>query len=292
MNKLTIFFSLLTFIAYGQTEKTYLDTFPCRLQCSIKGNPIHFDPYYNGHLCENFNPKQADFSKEYLDLQTRKYAKGSNQLRHYLKYDFSSVWLTNKLQQNGVIGLNYQRIQFHIDKVTKSNQDTYIVYGKSKVKDNICDFKGELKLLKQFVSIECDEPANKMCSDLFGSYTFYEDSSQSHSGVFSGIMECFINLDCTKTRIILDESESIADGYYNRTFVGTWTDYKTKQSKKCIWGDYRLPFVFDFMCGDGEMSACDKYKMNGWQTFNDNSEFVMTGKDQWELKDKWWLTRK
>ena len=196
------------------------------------------------------------------------------------------------MQQNGVLGLNYQRIQFHIGKVVRSQDkpDTYIIYGKSKVNDNICNFSGELKLLKLFFT-ECEDSSFNKCGELFGSYKFFEDRAQYHSGVFMGIMECSVRSDSTGKRMLLDDSFDGADGYWNRTFIGTWTDYKTKQAKKCIWGDYRLPFTFDFDCGDGEMMVCDKYKMNGWQTFNNISEYVKVGQDKWELKNMWWITK-
>lgn len=292
MNKITtIFFCLLTVsTCLGQTFKdaSYCDRSWCKVP---KDHPYHFDPYYNGHLCENFNPQQTDFSKEYFELQTKRYSKNTDQLQQSLKYDYSSIWLSDTWHQNGVIGLNYQRIQFHIDKVTKSKTkpDTYVITGKSKVKDNICNFSGELKLLKLFF-IGCEDTTFKKCGELFGSYTFYEDSLQNHSGVFKGIMECSVRLDSSGKRMLLDDGSDGADGYWNRTYIGTWTDYKTKQAKKCIWGDYRLPFVFDFMCGEGAMRACDKYAMNGWQTFNDNSEYL-TVNEKRELKDKWWLRK-
>ena len=281
---------LFTSICFGQAKK---DTSYCeRSWCTFpKDHPAHFDPYYNGHLCENFDPGQTDFSKEYFDLQTKRFATTTDQFPQSVKYDFSSTWLTGETEQNGVIGLNYQRIEFHIDKVARSKNKpgTYIIAGKSKVKDNICNFSGELTLLKLYYFPACDDTSFRKCGELFGSYTFYEDSSQQHSGVFRGIMECSVYLDSSHKRILLDQSSSVADGYWNRTFIGTWTDYKTKQSKKCIWGDYRLPFVFDFMCGDGEMRACDKYVMNGWQSFNDKTEYIEVAEGKWELKDKWWL---
>jgi hypothetical protein len=78
---------------------------------------------------------------------------------------------------------------------------------------------------------------------------------------------------------------ALADGYNNRTFVGTWISYSMKAVKKCIWGDYRLPFTFDFDCGDGEMHVCEKYVQNGWTTFNSSEEYDVTG-DKAILK--WW----
>ena len=194
-------------------------------------------------------------------------------------------------QQNGIIGINYQRIQFHIDNITlSSDSDTYIIKGKSKVNNNICDFKGELKLLKLFYG-ECDDPKYKKCAELFGSYILFEDSLQNHSGFFKGIMECSVYIDHKGKKMLLDESSDVADGYRNRTFVGVWIDYKTKKTKKCIWGDYRLPFNFGFDIGDGEMYISDKYRMNGWKDFNNGSEYIQVSNnrnDKWLLKDKWW----
>lgn len=252
------------------------------------------DPYYNGHLNEKYNPAQIDFSKEYLQIRIKSYNREPDKLEQTVKYDFSSVWLNGNWEQNGVIGQNYQRIQFHIDKVTKSTRDpyTYLINGKSKVNKNICDFKGEIKLLSVFLCDSCDYSEYKDCGGLFANYTFFEDSSQNHSGVFKGVTECSIYLDKTTQAMKVDESSSGADGYWNRSFIGIWIDYKSNKEKKCIWGDYRLPFTFDFDCGDGEMHVNDKYVNNGWQTFGDGTEYVAVGNDKFEIKDKWWLMKK
>ena len=90
----------------------------------------------------------------------------------------------------------------------------------------------------------------------------------------------FSLIDHEKRSIKIDESFGIADGYYNRTYVGIWKSYKTDKKKKCIWGDHRLPFTFDFDCGDGEMRVCDKYVANGWLSFNDGSDF--------KIINRWW----
>lgn len=287
---------VLTFnLSYSQNVKSSKNKNYCPQQrCNLNpDNPAHFDPYYNHHLCENFNPEQIDFSKEYFELRTKHYVKEYNKLQQTKNYDFSPIWITRNSQQNGVLGQNYQRIQIYIEKVivTKS-LDTYLVVGKSKVNRNICGFKGSIKLLKVFLDDSCENSEYKVCGELFASYVFYEDSSKNHSGIFKGITECSFYLDKTGKQMNVDESSDGADGYWNRTFVGTWTEYKTAITRKCIWGDYRLPFTFDFDCGDGEMMVCDKYKMNGWQTFSDGSELISVGKDKWEIKNKWWLTKR
>ena len=246
-------------------------------------------PYYNRMLGKYYSPLKVDFSKEYLELQTKRHINFQDQLQQSLNYDFSSIWLTNDDQQNGIIGFNYQRIQIHISKVSKdiNTPDTYFVKGKSKVNNNICDFSGEIKLIRL---LYVNYKGAEVEYDLFATYLFYEDSTQNESGVFKGTMECAVHLDSTKTKMILDEFMVGADGYWNRTFVGTWTNYKTNDSKKCIWGDYRLPFTFDFDCGDGELMVCDKYVNNGWKTFNGGLEYIIVGNER-ELKDKWWIKK-
>lgn len=41
----------------------------------------------------------------------------------------------------------------------------------------------------------------------------------------------------------------------NRSYVGTWQSYKNPATvKRCMWGDNRLPFRFDFDIGAGEIA--------------------------------------
>jgi hypothetical protein len=55
-----------------------------------------------------------------------------------------------------------------------------------------------------------------------------------------------------------------ADGFSNNQFIGSWTSYKTDASKKCNWGDYRIPECGDLDIGAGELSISEKYSKNGW----------------------------
>lgn len=254
--------------------------------CTLrKDHPAHFDPYYNGHLCENFNPKQSDFSKEYLMLQS---SQGSQDVVDDLSdYDLSGIWPTIDGQQNGVIGLDYARIRIHISSASRDTKDKllYHVKGKSNVKDNVCDFTGTVRLVNAYAG--SDESEHEHSGRLFAEYTFYEDKTQKHVGTFQGIFECFYYIDLKTKKAYIDESSNIADGYYNRTYVGTWKGYNSTSGKKCIWGDYRLPFTFDFDCGDGEMIVCEQYEKNGWEAYNKREEFeIVDGKKV--IKDKWW----
>ena len=286
---LTILCILTTLVnVNSQTQdkapRGYCDWGGCGLP---KEDEAHFDPYYNGHLCENFDPKQSDFSNEYLKLRTRH--AGKNMIQNLGALDLSAIWTTIDDQQNGVLGLDCKRIKIFIQKVTKDTKENlvYHVTGKSNVNGNICDFTGQIRLLKAYQFTTDSESEHENSGDLFAEYSFNEDKTQKHVGFFNGVFECFYYLDKKSKKGFLDESSDIADGYFNRTYVGTWTSYSTKAIKKCIWGDYRLPFTFDFDCGDGEMHVCDKYIQNGWTTFNGGAEYDFVN-DKAVLKDKWW----
>jgi len=87
----------------------------------------------------------------------------------------------------------------------------------------------------------------------------------------------------------LDTTYIDADGYANNTFVGVWTQYTTRDVKKCICGDYRLPYTFDFDKGDGEMYVNPKYRANGWQSYDDNTESIFDSTSgRFIPVDQWW----
>jgi len=274
-----------------------------------------FGAYLEDDSNNSYGTRQTGIGKEYFDsrLKSELLAGRKNELPQSLNYDYSSIWSTeNNTQsagintyknhpQNGIIGINYQRIEMYIGKVTKSKDraDTYLVTGKSKVNNNICDFSGKIRLINMFYN-DCGDDSDSndrskyantpKCAVLFAEYLFYEDGAQNNAGFFNGITECSVRVN--KTKMLLDESMYFADGYSNRTFVGTWTDYKTKNSKKCIWGDYRLPLTPGFDCGDGEMIVCGEYVKNGWQPHQDGSELAWNEREQkYDIKDKWWLKK-
>lgn len=78
------------------------------------------------------------------------------------KYDLSKLWTLNRFQiENdtvsierkaplGFIGENYQRFQIHFISAIKNpnNQLEYFIYGKTKVKENICNFQGIITIIE------------------------------------------------------------------------------------------------------------------------------------------------
>jgi len=258
----------------------------------------YIDPFSSFDQFNNYNPQTIDFSKEFYKqsvwvLLNEEKAKDVTSL--ISRYNISQLWLKNSKDnnQNGIIGKNYKRIRIHFSKVIKDslNPLIYWAWGKSKVGNNICDFKGRFKIIKILRYPKDSEIPGG--GEIFGSYKLNEDSSQSYSGSFKGIFNSTYNIDTAKSKIYLDESMSIADGYSNNVFVGTWTEYKNGNQKKCIWSDYRLPYCFDFDEGTGEMYVNKKYEKNGWKSFNDNSEYIYNKqKKTYELKNKWWVNQK
>jgi hypothetical protein len=64
-------------------------------------------------------------------------------------FDFSQLFLhTDNSIIYGFIGNNYQRLRIKFITVTKSESlsNTYLVYGKSMVKKNICEFRGAISI--------------------------------------------------------------------------------------------------------------------------------------------------
>ena len=91
----------------------------------------------------------------------------------------------------------------------------------------------------------------------------------------------YCHIDEDNKKVCLDIDLGGGDGYNQRNYVGTWQSYKTNATKRCIWGEYRLPYTFDFDIGDGEMRINPKYNSPEWEQWQ--SEFFNP-----EEKISWW----
>jgi hypothetical protein len=191
------------------------------------------------------------------------------------EYDFSNIWLVTENQNvYGIIGDEHQRISIKLISVFRvSNRPfLYEVYGKSKVKDNICGFYGnivikEIREVKELHFGLDDEYADKGIKNqgiLIADYEFYESKEQKHSGIFTGTLysKWYMN---SKNEIVYDNIEFISDGYLNNAFVGVWKNYSIGKEKNCNWADYRVPIAkLDFDIGAGEFSVSEEYWNKGW----------------------------
>jgi hypothetical protein len=192
----------------------------------------------------------------------------------------------------GYVGEDYQRFQIHFISVEKSKTNPYVysLYGKTKVKDNICAFKGTLRIIEAREFRASDMPTYKqgfaMCE-----VNLYEDSTLSSSGLIRGKLKSEFLID-NKGRFRYDALNFSADGFFNNQFVGTWTSYRTGTSKKCNWGDYRIPESGDLDIGVGEFSIDEKFVNNGWQNYKlawgTSPETSEVEKARQMEKEEWW----
>jgi len=192
----------------------------------------------------------------------------------------------------GVIGDRYQRFFIHYNTITKSgtNPYQYRVTGKTKVKENICDFSGTITILKAgLYTKQFDYRYKQGFAECL--VNFNENSIQPSAGFIKGKLT---------TKFYLDENGNIqyddllfgADLYFNNQCEASWTSYTSKISRKVNWGDYRIPGNTGFDIGDGEFMIAEKYVNNGWQNYklaiNGDPENEATKKAAQTEVLEWW----
>jgi len=217
-------------------------------------------------------------------------------------YDFSSIWsVTENDNLFGIIGNEHQRISIKLISVYRISNSPFIynVYGKSKVRDNICEFYGnitikEIREVKELHLGIDDENANKGIKKqgvLIADYEFYENKKQKQSGVFKGKLysKWYLN---SENQIEYDDIEFVSDGYLNNAFVGIWKSYSNGKEKTCNWADYRVPIAnSDFDIGAGEFSVSEKYWSFGWLDIalkNMSPNFAIKTSIEAKHQKEWW----
>ena len=187
----------------------------------------------------------------------------------------------------GFIGNDYQRFFIHFISVVKNpiNPYEYLAYGKTKVKNNICSFQGVIKIIEAKLYTETEFPEYKQGYAIC-EVSLFENKEESGSGFFKGNLESRFLID-DKGIFGYDDLMQMADGFYNNRFIGTWTSYKTNSSKKCHWGDYRIPESGDLDQGDGEFIVAPKYVKNGWEYYQGN-HYSLEDAEYKKEYEKWW----
>ena len=188
--------------------------------------------------------------------------------------DFSPLWLDSQTCYLGYIGNDYQRLYINFTDIERTSANTYHVKGNSKVKTNICDFEGTIKItgIREYKNIDVDadeEVETQPVSQgyIMADFSFSENKEQKNSGIFSGKLITYWYID-EDGNLLYDDLMSDADGYCNNQFLGTWSSYNPaiKSSKRCAWGHYRIPCSDDLDIGAAEFSVDSKYIKNGWET--------------------------
>jgi hypothetical protein len=130
--------------------------------------------------------------------------------------------------------------------------------------------------------------------DISGDYKFYEDKNQTHSGFFSGHFKTQFYFD-SNGNLHYDALSFVADGFENNQFEGTWTNYKTGDSKKCNWGDYRIPDSRKLDTGAAEFGTAKQYDDCGWEQYHLAWGYSLDRPGVKEARDKetekWWIEK-
>lgn len=212
-----------------------------------------------------------------------------NFLTNYSRYDGNSY----NGPADGILGNDFKRIEIYFyPNAVMSDSVTYSVHGRTKVKNNICDFTGKVKIKKIYCIYDRDYSDYYFA--IIADYTLKENSTQNGSGEFRGIMGAYGYVTNEVPNVILvDNRDDVADGYMNRSYVGTWRSYQDSSLvKRCVWGDYRLPFSLDFDVGDGEMVVNSKYSSPEWDALKQGKDYDFTelpnGNYRVTYKNPWW----
>ena len=179
-----------------------------------------------------------------------------------LKYDYSRILMNNNIL--GYIG-NGQRLYIHFDTIYKDKVKTelYHVIGKSRVKNNITCFTGNIHISK-FKQLDAEYyPINRY--KIIAKYEFKEDSTQYDTGVLSGRLES--DFFIYKDSVYMDEIYSGEDGYYNNQYEGVWKSYKTNAIKKANFGIGRIPNDNGLDIGSSEFMVDPSKQHLGWDSY-------------------------
>lgn len=221
-----------------------------------------------------------------------------NIVRNFEKFDIGNLCYYSNYAQDGIIGSKCRRISVHIDSVIKSKNDslTYIVFGKSKVRENICSFTGAIKFNfanRDTTYIEIPEEDNTM-GIIHGEYIFTENPEQMKTGFFSG--------EITIRWTMSEEGKlELAQGWYTTldysfAYNGYWQSYTSDNSLKCCWSDYYIPCAPpDLNASDGpDFIPNEKYDNVGWGSlrksylYPSDSEEVKKAREQEKKENNWW----
>lgn len=181
------------------------------------------------------------------------------------------------LKQNnylGFIGKNKKRLKIFFHSIKKTeNPKRYAVKGNTIVDKNNLGFQGFISVEKVYsfsvFSFGIDDEFKGKVKDqgvLTLDYEFNEDEKLPALGVFKGkgIVFWYVN---DKGKFLYDDMEFYTDGYFNNSFLGTWTSYKTGKTQECNFGQYRIPCSGDLDIGVGEFYPSPKYYPYGWKNY-------------------------
>lgn len=185
-----------------------------------------------------------------------------------MKLNYCDLWLDRTFQ--GTIGDDNQRIEIRFTEISQNPDiaSQYMVEGKSRVHDNVCDFKGVMRIEKIMLLDESNGGCNPGLSEgiIYGTYKFNENPKQNHVGVFKGDFKTLFD---RKLDVFVLNYGTLGQEDFN-AFVGTWTEYNKKETKYCSWG-FKIPPSKQenlFKHYDNEFYLFNsKYISKGWKSY-------------------------
>lgn len=220
------------------------------------------------------------------------------------QFDISDLWTIKILETRndtfvierpeplGYIGNNFQRFYIHFLSVIKNpdNGFEYFVYGKSKVKSNICSFQGLITITESKTFDDSDFPNIKQ-GFIKGEYQFFENPNQKGTGIFKGHFQT--DFYVSPNKLIKYNNLRQDDSFHNNFFEGCWTKYNSKDSIKCNWGDYRIPDSNKLDCGVSEFEPCEAFVKFDWLrykiAYGASTDRMKVNEAKKGEKEKWWI---
>lgn len=203
---------------------------------------------------------------------------------HTDNWDFSTIWTDETHHVIGFIGEQFQRLDIKYLSITKdyTRPQVYYVYGKSKVKNNICAFQGTIHIVKHYKQTKNIHSGYRQEGYIIANCDWYEKQDEIHSGYFKGVLQTFYAISQDGKLVYPDDGEEPASNY-NNGFVGTWTDYTTGKSKPAHWGADFVPLSGDLnvAVAIGDFIPNQKYHKNGW-TATQNGWVFPTPLNWWQ----------
>lgn len=165
----------------------------------------------------------------------------------------------------GFRGGDCQRFYIHYDSVCHVGNGKYLVDGRTRYKDTIRLFSGQLWLDSVRLYDNDWMPKNACSGFLYGHYE-YEENEFSGGGFLSGKMR--IGFAKVNGRFYYDATNLIADGYENSQYEGLWSSRADVSVwEKCNWGDFRIPDSKALDGGAGEFCPDENYLDRGWRIY-------------------------
>ncbi|MCK4920558.1 MAG: hypothetical protein KAS71_05895 [Bacteroidales bacterium] len=199
----------------------------------------------------------------------------NNYIINYLSYtDVGFLW-SGQLSQDerlGFIGEDFERIQIHFNSIIHNydNPYEYLVYGKSMVKNSVCEFQGSIIIYE--VGFESGSTDSSIrLGFINGDFLFYENKSCLHSGIFQGEFRTNFYLDKTET-LYYDDIDSEEYTFINNSFTGKWFHYDSDLEQVCNWGDKRIPESSGLDIGLEKFKPSFQYFKSGWEDYNKEKE--------------------